>query len=63
MRVLHGLIQALDRAGALRRHSKGQTLVEYGLIISMVSVIVVLALALLGPLIANLFSNTAQNLQ
>lgn len=50
-------------ANRLRQDPQGQTLVEYGLIASMISVIVVMALVFLSPFIVNLFSNTAQNLQ
>jgi pilus assembly protein Flp/PilA len=36
---------------------EGQGLVEYGLILVLVSIIVIVILALLGPAIGNLFSN------
>ncbi|NWF70731.1 MAG: Flp family type IVb pilin [Chloroflexi bacterium] len=36
---------------------KGQGLVEYALILVLVSVVVIIILALLGPTIGNIFSN------
>lgn len=61
MRQLSTAIRRL--ADRLRESPEGQTLVEYGLIASMISVIVVLALTFLSPFIVQLFSNTARNLQ
>ncbi len=37
--------------------NKGQGLVEYALILVLVAVVVIVILALLGPGIANIFSN------
>lgn len=36
---------------------KGQGLVEYALILVLVAIVVIVILALLGPAIANVFSN------
>lgn len=36
---------------------KGQGLLEYALIISLVAIIVIVILALLGPAVGNMFSN------
>jgi pilus assembly protein Flp/PilA len=44
------------------RQAKAQGLVEYGLIILLVAMIVILVLALLAPPIANVFSNIITNL-
>lgn len=41
---------------------KGQGLVEYALILVLVAVVVIAILALLGPAIANIFSNIATNI-
>ena len=41
---------------------KGQGLVEYALILVLVAVVVIAILALLGPAIANIFSNIAKNI-
>ena len=40
----------------------GQGLVEYALILVLVAVVVVVILALLGPPIANIFSNIVANI-
>lgn len=40
-----------------RRAEHGQGLVEYALILLLVAIVVIVALALLGPAIGNLFSN------
>jgi pilus assembly protein Flp/PilA len=40
----------------LARKEKGQGLVEYALIIVLVSIVVVAALTILGPRISNLFN-------
>ena len=37
-------------------HQKGQGLVEYALIITLVSIVVIAALAILGPQINNVFN-------
>jgi pilus assembly protein Flp/PilA len=41
---------------------EGQGLVEYALILVLVAVVVIVILALLGPVIANVFSSIVQNL-
>lgn len=41
----------------LARNEKGQGLVEYALILVMVAIVVIVALALLGPAVGNIFSN------
>ena len=48
----------------MNRSERGQTLVEYGLLIALIAVVVIAALLLLGPVVANLFNdigNTIQN--
>lgn len=42
---------------------KGQGMVEYGLIISLIAVAAIAALVVLGPKIANLFTNVANNIK
>lgn len=39
------------------KDNKGQGLVEYALILVLVSVVVIVVLAILGPTIGNIFSN------
>ena len=41
----------------MNRSERGQTLVEYGLLLALIAVIVIAALLFLGPIIADLFSN------
>jgi pilus assembly protein Flp/PilA len=41
---------------------RGQTLVEYGLLIALIAVVVIVALLILGPQIANLFQNIGTTL-
>ena len=41
---------------------RGQTLVEYGLLIALIAVVVIAALLFLGPAIASLFSGIGSNL-
>jgi len=40
---------------------EGQGLVEYALILVLVAIVVIVILALLGPAIANIFSNIVTN--
>ncbi len=42
---------------------EGQTLVEYGLLLALIAIIVIVALIFLGPIISQLFSNVGANLQ
>jgi pilus assembly protein Flp/PilA len=41
----------------LSRNESGQGLVEYAFIIVLVAIVVIIALALLGPAVGNIFSN------
>jgi pilus assembly protein Flp/PilA len=41
---------------------EGQGLVEYALILVLVAIVVIVILALLGPAIANIFSNIVHNI-
>ena len=49
----------------MKIHNKdsGQGLVEYALIMLLVAIIVIVALALFGPAIGNLYSSVIQNIQ
>ena len=48
----------------LRREDEdGQTLVEYGLLLALIAIIVIVALLFLGPIISDIFSNVATQLQ
>lgn len=46
-----------------RDESRGQTLVEYGLLLALIAIIVIVALLFLGPIISNIFSNVGRNLR
>jgi pilus assembly protein Flp/PilA len=46
----------------VRSDAKGQGLVEYALIMLFVALAVIIILALLGPAIANIFSNVVTNI-
>jgi pilus assembly protein Flp/PilA len=43
-------------------HERGQGLVEYALILVLVSLVVIVILILLGPAIGNVFSNIVQGI-
>ncbi|UWG98021.1 Flp family type IVb pilin [Dehalobacter sp. DCM] len=44
------------------KEEDGQGMVEYGLIIGLIAIVVVVALVILGPKIANLFNNVSNKL-
>ncbi len=46
-----------------REDEEGQTLVEYGLLLALIAIIVIVALLFLGPIVSQIFSNVAENLQ
>ena len=58
--IKHFISNLLDR---FHGHEEGQTLVEYGLLLALIAIIVIVALIFLGPIISQLFSNVATNLQ
>lgn len=41
------------------RDEEGQAMVEYGLIIALIAIVVIAALLILGPRVANLFNEAA----
>jgi pilus assembly protein Flp/PilA len=45
-----------------QRQEKGQTLIEYALIIALIIVVVIVAMNLLGPTIANAYTKVAGNI-
>ena len=49
-------------AGFHSEDEEGQTLVEYGLLLALIAIIVIVALLFLGPLVSNIFSNVAEQL-
>ena len=40
-----------------QKDEEGQTLVEYGLLLALIAIIVIVALIFLGPIISQLFQN------
>ena len=57
------VLQALLLGTARRRDEEGQTLVEYGLLLALIAIVVIVALIFLGPIVSNIFSNVGRNLQ
>ncbi len=41
---------------------EGQTLVEYGLLLALIAIIVIVALLFLGPIVSEIFQNVGENL-
>ena len=46
-----------------REDEDGQTLVEYGLLLALIAIIVIVALIFLGPIVSQIFQNVGENLQ
>ena len=46
-----------------REDENGQTLVEYGLLLALIAIIVIVALIFLGPIVSQNFQNVGTNLQ
>ncbi len=44
------------------RDEEGQGMVEYGLIIALVAIVVIAALVILGPKVANIFNDAGKQL-
>jgi pilus assembly protein Flp/PilA len=42
---------------------RGQTLVEYGLLIALIAVVVIVALLFLGPIVSQLFNDIGNTIQ
>jgi pilus assembly protein Flp/PilA len=64
-RYLQGMLQFISTllARFSREDEEGQTLVEYGLLLALIAIIVIVALLFLGPIVSEIFSNVAENLQ
>ena len=56
-----GALQGLARFH--REDEEGQTLVEYGLLLALIAIIVIVALLFLGPIVSQIFQNVGKNLQ
>ena len=56
--------ELIDRAylRLVLRDEEGQGMVEYGLIIALVAIVVIAALVILGPKVANIFNDAGNQL-
>jgi pilus assembly protein Flp/PilA len=63
--VTHSMIQFISTLlNRFRREDEdGQTLVEYGLLLALIAIIVIVALLFLGPIVSQIFQNVGDNLQ
>jgi pilus assembly protein Flp/PilA len=50
-------------AGLRAETEDGQTLVEYGLLLALIAIIVIVALIFLGPIVSQIFQNVGTSLQ
>ncbi len=62
MSQLHALISTF-RSRFGRDNEEGQTLVEYGLLLALIAIVVIVALIFLGPIVSNIFSNVGNRLR
>jgi pilus assembly protein Flp/PilA len=46
-----------------RDDEEGQTLVEYGLLLALIAIIVIVALIFLGPIVSRIFQNVGTSIQ
>ena len=53
----------LELARIQLRREEGQTMTEYGVLLSLIAVVVIAALIVLGPKIATVFTNVAGSLK
>ena len=58
--VKHFISTLLDRVR--RDDEEGQTLVEYGLLLALIAIIVIVALLFLGPIVSEIFQTVGENL-
>ena len=55
-------LQTTNAIRGLFEREKGASMVEYALLVALIAIIVIAALRLLGPIIATVFNNIANNL-
>jgi pilus assembly protein Flp/PilA len=60
IRIYFQMKEFFSRIGA--RQENGQGLIEYALIIVLIAVVVIVAIAALGPVVANVFTRISANL-
>lgn len=57
MRILERI-----RVWLIRSDEDGQTLVEYGLLLALIAIIIIVALLFLGPIVSGMFQNVGTSL-
>jgi pilus assembly protein Flp/PilA len=60
--MMNGIFDLVGMLVARMRSQDGQTMAEYGILIAVIAVIVVLAATLLGSSISSLFNSTGTHL-
>lgn len=55
-------LMGLDAKDRLTREDRGATAVEYGLMVGLIAVVIIVAVALLGTNLSTMFDNTADRL-
>jgi pilus assembly protein Flp/PilA len=55
--MLHLVGFGMALAGLLRRDDRGASMVEYGLLLMLIAIVVVPALIVFGPLVADLYTD------
>ena len=60
MPMLHIISNLLSRVQ--REDEEGQTLVEYGLLLALLAIVVIVALLFLGPIVSGIFQNVGNTL-
>ncbi len=61
MSIVTGYISTLF-AKLHKDDEEGQTLVEYGLLLALIAIIVIVALLFLGPIVSRIFQNVGTSL-
>ena len=56
------VVRAQNTWYRMRHDEEGQTLVEYGLLLALIAIIVIVALLFLGPIVSRIFQNVGSNL-
>jgi pilus assembly protein Flp/PilA len=62
LRDLFAIIATFVARHRAEREEEGQTLVEYGLLLALIAIIVIVALLFLGPIVSQIFQNVGSNL-
>ncbi len=57
--MLKHLVSLNNRFAQLRSDDRGVTSVEYGLMVALIAVVIIVAVALLGTTLSSLFENVA----